>query len=110
MSSLHLHTTLHGQRRRPTSRGRLVAALVVAAGVGSGSAAIVASPGHTPEATAHRSSPALSAQVPSVGRTSNSFGRRLRALEASGYVEVACQIHGDLMFNARTHRFVTVRA
>jgi hypothetical protein len=45
-----------------------------------------------------------------VGASSRSFVRRIRALEARGYIEVACKIDGDLMFNPRTHRYATVRA
>jgi hypothetical protein len=97
-------------RRRFTSRGRLAVALAVAASVGSGCAAIAAAPRHTPAATTHESSTGASAQVLHVGASSRSFVRRIRALEARGYIEVACKIDGDLMFNPRTHRYATVRA
>lgn len=51
-----------------------------------------------------------SARVLSVGETSQSFVHRIRMLEARGYVEVACQVGGDRMFNPRTHRSETVQA
>jgi hypothetical protein len=108
-----LRTELHageGPRRGLTSRGRLAVALAIAAGLGSGCAAVVGTPGHTPDATAHTLSIGPSAQVVGVGATSRSFVRRMRALEARGYVEVACLVDGDLMFNPRTHRYATVRA
>jgi hypothetical protein len=44
------------------------------------------------------------------GATSASFVRRIRKLESEGYVEVACRVDGDLMFNPRTHRSELVRA
>jgi hypothetical protein len=50
-----------------------------------------------------------SARVLSVGETSQSFVRRIRVLEARGYVEVACQVGGERMFNPRTHSSKTVR-
>jgi hypothetical protein len=98
-------------RRRPGSRGRRLAiAAAVAVGLASGSAAIVTDAGHTPQAAAHGLSAGRAARELRVGETSNSFVRRIRALESRGYVEVACKVDGDLMFNPRTHRYVTVRA
>jgi hypothetical protein len=99
-----------GERPPRRSRGHFAAALAVAAVAASGCAAIAALPSHTPAATAQSSGTAVSARVPHVGMTARSFVRRIRALEARGYVEVACKTDGDLMFNARTHRYETVRA
>jgi hypothetical protein len=48
--------------------------------------------------------------APHVGATSASFVHRIRALEAAGYRDVLCQVHGELLFNPRRHRYVTVRA
>jgi hypothetical protein len=105
-----LHLAGERSRRGHTSRGRIAVALAVAAGLGSGCAAVVGTPGHTANATAHTLSISPSAQVVHAGATSASFVRRIRALEARGYVEVACQVDGDLMFNPRTNRYATVRA
>lgn len=51
-----------------------------------------------------------STRMLSVGETSQSFVRRIRALEARGYVQVACQVGGEEMFNPRTHSSETVQA
>jgi hypothetical protein len=101
MSSLHPHTT---------PRNRLAVALAVAAGVGSGCGVIAATPARTPGATAPTQYTEAATHVLSVGRTSGSFVRRMRELEARGYVEVACRTDGALMFNPRTHRSEIVHA
>lgn len=97
-------------QRRPASRGRRAAtAALVAVALASASAAIVTVAGHTPQSSAHALSAGSSAPL-RVAATPNSFGRRLRALEAGGYVEVACMLHGDLMLNPHTHRYAKVQA
>lgn len=128
MSSPHLHTpsiqvrpseraarAVNEQqerpRRLPALRTRRIAiAATVAIGLGSGAAAIVPSTSRAPQTISQGPSSALSTPVPRVGATSASFVRRIRLLEARGYVEVACQVDGDLMFNPRTHSYETVQA
>jgi hypothetical protein len=96
--------------RRPTSRSRRIAiATTVAIGLGAGIAAMGPSTSHAPETISRGPSSALSTRVPHVGVTSASFVRRVHALEARGYVEVACQVGGNLMFNPRTRSSKTVR-
>jgi hypothetical protein len=93
-----------------TRRGRRLAiAAALAAGIASGSAAIVTTD-HPGDAAAQASSISTRAQALHVGATSASFVRRFRQLESAGYVEVACRIDGAMMFNPSTHRYVTVRA
>jgi hypothetical protein len=97
-------------RRGAASRARRSAlAVAIAAGIATGSAAILTSAGHTSKATA-QSSARHTMQAPHVGATSVSFVRRFRELEAAGYVEVACQVDGALMFNPRFHRYEMVQA
>jgi hypothetical protein len=100
MSSKNLHT----------SRRQIAVALAVAAGAATGCATVVAAPGHGSAATTSISATAAPARVLHVGHTSGSFVRRIRALEARGYVEIACKVDGALMFNPRTHRSETVKA
>jgi hypothetical protein len=92
------------------SRARRSAiAVAIAAGIATGTAASLTSGGQTPGGSA-QSSGATAMQVPHVGATSASFVRRVRTLEAAGYLDYACAVHGELMFNPRLHRYVTVPA
>ena len=83
---------------------------MVAVGVASGSAAIVAVSGNTPEATARGFSTETSARVFRVDQRFSSLERRIRHQEARGFVAIACALDGELMFNPLTHRYETVRA
>ena len=97
-------------RRRPASRGRRVGiATAVAVALASGSAAMVTAGGHTAQLTGHGTSAGIFAPLRSVGETSSPFVHRFRALEAHGYVEVACMVDGELMFNPHTGRYAKVR-
>lgn len=90
----------------PASRARRSAiAVAVAAGIATGSAAIVTSAAQTTDASAQ-----TAMQASRIGVTSASFVRRMRNLEAAGYVQVLCKVDGSLMFNPRTRRYATVRA
>jgi hypothetical protein len=108
-----LQNELQGSARRPrrgfTSRGRLAAALAVAAVSASG-AAIVTGVGHSQVTAPQRSSGQTSMPGLHTGATSASFARRIRKLESAGYVEAACRVDGDLMFNPHTGRYRLVRA
>ena len=109
MFSPQPHTATNAPRRGAAFRARRSAtALAIAAAVATGSAAVLTSADHTPDAAA-QSKAGTAMQPLHVGATSASFAGRIRTLQAAGYVEVACAVHGDLMFNARLHRYVTVR-
>ena len=54
--------------------------------------------------------PATTARAPQAGSTSSAFVARMRELETRGYVQVECLVKGALMFNAHTHRTVTLLA
>lgn len=90
-------------------RRRLAIAAAVAVGLTSGTAAIVASASTAPETIAQGSRSALSTPALHAGATEAAFVRHIRVLEARGYVDVACQVGGDLMFNPRTHGYLKVR-
>jgi hypothetical protein len=99
------------RQRGPAFRGRRLAIAVAAAvGVASGSAAIATVASHTQDASTPGLRAGTSAPALRVGETSSSFVSRIRALEARGYMDITCQVGGDLMFNPRTHRYETVRA
>ena len=102
-----------GERRRrgPAVRGRRLAiAAALAVGVTSGIAAGGTSPSHLPATTAQGPGSALSTPALHVGATSATSVRRMRALEARGYVQITCQTDGYLMLNPRTHAYEMVRA
>jgi hypothetical protein len=120
MSSLHPYTDSIARqrqlaagrrpRRRLASRGRLAVALAVAACAASGTAATVIGAGPSHVAAPQRLSAETSMPGLHTGATSASFARRIRTLERAGYVEVACRVDGDLMFNPHTRRYQLVRA
>jgi hypothetical protein len=103
-------TASNSPRRGAASRTRRsVIAVAIASAVAIGSAAVLTSPVHTADATPQLSA-GTAVQALHVGGTSASFVRRIRTLEAAGYVDVACAVHGDLMFNPQRHRYATVRS
>jgi hypothetical protein len=95
-------------RNNHFSARRSATAIAIAVAVATGSAAVLTSADQTPDAAA-QSNPGTATPALHVGATSASFARRIRTLEAAGYVEVACAVHGDLMFSRRLHRYVTIR-
>ncbi len=98
-------------RRGPAFSGRrLAVAAAVAVGVASGCAGIVTASAHTAQSTAREVSTGTSAQVLSVADAFGSSQHQIRDLEARGYVDVACAIHGELLFNPHTHHYVTIKA
>lgn len=110
MSSPQLHNQSTPSRGTNVSRGRRYAILAaIAASFASAGAGLATVVSDAPAATAHTLSGPVALPVPHGGATSSSFVRRMRALEAAGYVEVFCKVDGDLMLNPRTHRYLTVR-
>lgn len=101
-----------GERGRPglASRRRLAIVTAVAVGVASGSAAIVTVTATAGGSVAHRSGTATAGRALRLAERHASFERRIHALEARGYSDVACVIGGDRFFNARTHRSVVLKA
>ena len=99
-----------GRHHLTTRVQRSAIAVAIAAGIATGSAVSLISPGPTPDVTAQMRAAATTVVASHVGATSASFVHRIRALEAAGYRDVLCEVHGELLFNPRRHRYVTVRA
>lgn len=96
-------TASNPPRRGFASRARRSA---IAIAIAAGSAAILASGPYMDASAQLTAASAMSA--PHVGATSASFVRRILALEAAGYLDYSCAVHGEQMFNPRLHRYVTV--
>jgi hypothetical protein len=97
------------RRRRGAAWRRLAIGAAVALGVACGSAAITTVAANPPGAAARGSRAATTARVRPLAERYASFEHRARALEARGYIDVACMIGGDRFFNPRTHRYLMLR-
>lgn len=88
-------------RARRGAAAVAVSLMLASAGVVCASAAE-----HTQTSVVRASTP----QALHIGATSRAFVAKMRELEAQGYVQIACNVDGAVMFNPRTHRTENVVA